>query len=107
MRQGTARRRVPWGAVAPELIGQEIYALLTVYQALCALEAHAAEQDGVGPDRISFTATVQLARLTTAGQSAANPRVLCAAASAVPRTLLTRAGNQDEHDATTMQLTHA
>ncbi|MGW1507526.1 IS4 family transposase, partial [Streptomyces mirabilis] len=48
----------------PELICQEI---------------HAAETGEVDPDRISFTTTVQLARLTTAGQTAANPQALCAA----------------------------
>lgn len=42
---------------APELICQEIYALLTVYQALCVLEIHAAEQARIDPDRISFTVT--------------------------------------------------
>ncbi|MFE3830465.1 IS4 family transposase [Streptomyces sp. NPDC059092] len=62
----------------PELICREIYALLTVYQALSALKVHAAEQGEVDPDRISFTTTVQLARCTTAGQTAANPQDLCA-----------------------------
>jgi IS4 transposase len=45
----------------PELICQEIYALPTVYQALCALKVHAAQQGEVDPDRISFTTTVHLA----------------------------------------------
>jgi hypothetical protein len=72
----------------PELICQEIYALLTVYQALGALKVHAAEQGEVDPDRISFTTTVQLARLTTAGQTAANPQVLCAARLEVIQELL-------------------
>ncbi|GAA0665177.1 hypothetical protein GCM10009535_51150 [Streptomyces thermocarboxydovorans] len=35
----------------PELVCQEIYALLTVYQAVCALKAHAAEQGEVDPER--------------------------------------------------------
>jgi hypothetical protein len=55
---------------SPELICQEVYALLSVYQALCALEAHTAEQGGIDPDRISFTVTVQLARLTVPRQVA-------------------------------------
>jgi hypothetical protein len=71
-----------------ELICQEIYALLTVYQALCALKVHAAEQGEVDPDRISFTTTVQLARLTTAGQTAASPQVLRAARAEVVQELL-------------------
>jgi hypothetical protein len=36
---------------APELICQEIYALLTVYQALCAPRTRAAEHGGIDPDR--------------------------------------------------------
>jgi hypothetical protein len=64
---------------APELICQEIYALLTVYQALCALEMRAAEHGGIDPDRISFTVTVQLARLTVAGQVAADTTALSTA----------------------------
>jgi hypothetical protein len=39
-----------------------LFALLTVYQALCALEAEAARQAGIDPDRISFTVTVRVAR---------------------------------------------
>lgn len=61
---------------APELICQEIYALLTVYQALCALEMRTAEHGGIDPDRISFTITVQLVRLTVAGQVAADTATL-------------------------------
>ncbi|MFD1277569.1 IS4 family transposase [Streptomyces kaempferi] len=72
----------------PELICQEIYALLTVYQALRSLKVHAAEQGEVDPDRISFTTTVQLARLTTAGRTAASPQVLCAARLEVVQELL-------------------
>jgi hypothetical protein len=71
-----------------ELICQEIYALLTVYQGPCALKVHAAEQGEVDPDRISFTTTVQLARLKTAGQTAANPQVLRAARAEVVQELL-------------------
>ncbi|MCZ9346630.1 IS4 family transposase [Streptomyces sp. TRM76130] len=72
----------------PELICQGIYALLTVYQALCVLKVHAAEQGEIDPDRISFTTTVRLARLTTAGQTAANPQALGAARLEVVQELL-------------------
>ncbi|MFI5775234.1 transposase [Streptomyces sp. NPDC051658] len=72
----------------PELICEEIYALLTVYQALSALKVHAAEQGEVDPDRISFTTTVQLARLKTAGQAAASPQILRAARLEVVQELL-------------------
>jgi DDE family transposase len=47
---------------SPELVRQELYAFLTVYQALCALKAEAARTAGVDPDRISFTVTVRVAR---------------------------------------------
>jgi hypothetical protein len=46
----------------PDLARQEIYALLTVYQALCALRAEAATTAGADPDRVSFTVTVRVAR---------------------------------------------
>jgi hypothetical protein len=47
---------------SPELVRQELFAFLTVCQALCALKAEAARQAGTGPDRISFTVTVRVAR---------------------------------------------
>jgi len=56
---------------SPELVCQEVSALLTVYQALCALETHVAAQRLIDPDRISFTVTVQLCRLTVPRQVAA------------------------------------
>lgn len=73
---------------APELIYQEIYALLTVYQALCALQTRAAEHGGTDPDRISFTVTVQLARLTVAAQAATNVTTLDTARREVTTELL-------------------
>lgn len=56
---------------SPELITQEVYALLTVYHALCALEHETARQAGIDPDRISFSVTVQLVRLRVPSQAAA------------------------------------
>lgn len=47
---------------SPELVRQELFAFLTVYQALCALKAEAAQAAGIDPDRISFTVTVRVAR---------------------------------------------
>ncbi|RPK42626.1 hypothetical protein EES39_20470 [Streptomyces sp. ADI92-24] len=73
---------------APELICQEIYALLTVYQALCALQTRAAEHGGTDPDRISFTVTVQLARLAVAAQAAADVTTLDTARREVTTELL-------------------
>jgi hypothetical protein len=61
---------------SPELVCPEVYALLTVYQALCSLEAQAAENAGIDPQRISFTLAVQRARLTTTGQDAADAETL-------------------------------
>ena len=37
---------------SPELVRQELFAFLTVYQALCALKAEAAQAAGIDPDRI-------------------------------------------------------
>jgi hypothetical protein len=47
---------------APDLACQELFAFLTVYQALCALRAQAAALAGTGPDRVSFTVAVRIAR---------------------------------------------
>jgi hypothetical protein len=47
---------------SPELVCQEVFAFLTVYQALCALRLQAAQHAGIDPDRISFTVTVRIAR---------------------------------------------
>lgn len=46
----------------PNLVRQEIFAFLTVYQALSALRADAARTAGTDPDRISFTVTIRTAR---------------------------------------------
>jgi hypothetical protein len=47
---------------SPELVCQELFAFLTVYQALCVLKLQTARQAGIDPDRISFTVTVRVAR---------------------------------------------
>jgi hypothetical protein len=60
----------------PELVRQEMFAFLTVYQALCALRARAAQTAGIDPDRISFTITVRLARDQVSTQAAASPATL-------------------------------
>jgi hypothetical protein len=56
---------------SPELVRQELFAFLTACQALCALEAEAARQAGIDPDRISFTVTVRVAR-----DHAASPAII-------------------------------
>jgi hypothetical protein len=61
---------------SPELVRQELFAFLTVYQALCALEAEAARQAGIDPDRISFTVTVRIARDHAASHAIITPRSL-------------------------------
>jgi len=57
----------------PDLACQELFAFLTVYQALCALKARAAEQAGIDPDRISFTITIRAARDHVASRPATSP----------------------------------
>jgi hypothetical protein len=46
----------------PDLVEQELFALLCVYQALCRLETDAARAAGIDPDRISFTVTLRTTR---------------------------------------------
>ncbi len=54
----------------PDLVQQEIYALLTVYQAICAVEARTAHGAGIDTDRLSFSVSIQVARLTVSIQVA-------------------------------------
>jgi hypothetical protein len=55
----------------PDLVRQEMFAFLAVYQALCALRSRAAHTADCDPDRISFTVTGRLARDHTCNQAAA------------------------------------
>lgn len=71
---------------SPELVCQELFAFLTVYQALCTLRTEAARTAGADPDRISFTVTVRTAR-----DHASNQASLTAAD-------LSRARSQAIHD---------
>jgi hypothetical protein len=61
---------------SPELTRQELFAFLTVYQALCALETDAARHAGLDPDRISFTVTIRIARDHAASHATLTPRSL-------------------------------
>jgi hypothetical protein len=56
-----------------DLVPQELFGFLTVYQALCSLRAEAAQRAGIDPDRISFTVTVRVARTEVTNQAAATP----------------------------------
>lgn len=64
---------------SPDLVRQEIFALLTVYQALCSLRVEAAHHGGLDPDRISFTVTIRVARTEVTNQAAATPATLARA----------------------------
>jgi hypothetical protein len=66
---------------SPELVRQELWAFLIVYQALCALRAEAASTAGLDPDRVSFTVTIRVARHHAAGQSAATTLTVARARS--------------------------
>jgi hypothetical protein len=55
---------------SPELVRQEVFALLAVYQALCTLRTRAAATGEVDPDRISVTVTIRLARDQACTQAA-------------------------------------
>lgn len=61
---------------SPELVRQELYAFLAVYQALCSLRAEAATTAGIDPDRISFTVTIRVARVEVTNQAAVTPATL-------------------------------
>src|SRR4051812_32350241 len=61
---------------SPQLVCQEVFAFLVVYQALCSLRVRAAQAAEVDPDRISFTVTLRLARDQVLSQPAATPSAL-------------------------------
>jgi hypothetical protein len=54
---------------SPELVRQELFAFLTIYQALCALRAESASAAGIDPDRVSFTVAIRVARDHAASQA--------------------------------------
>jgi transposase IS4-like protein/DDE family transposase len=59
---------------SPDMVRQEVYALLCVYQAIRHLIATAAGQARLDPDRISFTRTAQAVRRHTSDEAAFSPR---------------------------------
>jgi hypothetical protein len=58
---------------SPDLVEQELFAFLCVYQVLGALKADAAHTSGIDPDRISFTVTLRTARAHISTQPATTP----------------------------------
>jgi hypothetical protein len=73
---------------SPELVRQKLFALLTVYQALCALRTEAARTAGIDPDRISFTVTVRIARDHASSQAGITPASSSGARSPAIRDIL-------------------
>jgi transposase IS4-like protein/DDE family transposase len=57
----------------PELVGQEIWAWLTVHYALSVLIARAAEAADLDPDRISYSRVLRLARRAATGTAGFPP----------------------------------
>jgi hypothetical protein len=74
---------------SPDLVEQELFAFLCVYQVLGALEVEAAEAAGIDPDRISFTVTLRSARSHISTQPATTTARLRAARQDVITDLLT------------------
>jgi hypothetical protein len=73
---------------SPDLVRQELFAFLTVYQALCSLKMEAARTAGIDPDRISFTVTVRIARDHASNQTAVTSLSLAQARRRAIRDLL-------------------
>jgi hypothetical protein len=59
---------------SPDMIRQEIYALLCVYQAIRTLIYHAADTQGLDPDRISFTHAKHAIAARVSDAAAFSPR---------------------------------
>jgi hypothetical protein len=60
----------------PDLVFQEIWALLITHYALAALAARAAEAAGVDPDRVSFDRALHIVRRTATGTAGFPPSAL-------------------------------
>ena len=74
---------------SPDLVEQELFAFLTVFQALIALRTQAARRGGLDPDRVSFTLTLRLARAHAGTTAALGPRTLAHARTHALAELLT------------------
>jgi hypothetical protein len=75
---------------SPELISQEIHALLIVYHALCTLETAAAATAGTGPGTLSFSVTIRAVReQATSNDIITRPGVLDRALTWVMTDILT------------------
>ncbi|WP_236004157.1 hypothetical protein [Nonomuraea antri] len=61
---------------SPDMVRQEVYALLCVYHAIRHLIATAAEPTGMDPDRISFTRPLQAVRRLVSDEAALPPCAL-------------------------------
>ena len=59
---------------SPDMIRQELYALLCVYQAIRTLICHSADQAGLDPDRISFTRAKNAIAARVSDAAAFSPR---------------------------------
>ena len=59
---------------SPDMIRQELYALLCTYQAIRTLIYHAATTQGLDPDRISFTRTKEAIAARVSDAAAFSPR---------------------------------
>lgn len=57
----------------PDLVHQEIWALLLVHHALAALATRAADAAGLDPDRVSMTRTLRITRRTATGTAGFSP----------------------------------
>ncbi|MFJ2777782.1 IS4 family transposase, partial [Kitasatospora sp. NPDC087315] len=62
------RSKYPWG------VEQEIYGLLLVHHAIRQLMHQAALQEGLDPDRLSFTRSLRVVRRQVPAQAALSPR---------------------------------
>ena len=59
---------------SPDMIRQELYAMLCTYQAIRTLICHAAAAEGLDPDRISFTRAKEAIAARVTGAAASSPR---------------------------------
>ena len=59
---------------SPELVRQELWALLLAHYAIRSLMTEAAGSAGIDPDRVSFMRSINVVRRQVTGQAAFSPR---------------------------------
>jgi hypothetical protein len=84
---------------SPEMVRQEIWALLLTHYAIRKLMCHAADEAGLDPDQLSFTRSLRVIRRQVTNQAAFPPRRLKKAIKATIAEILEKLNHHRRHRA--------